>query len=295
MDTEKLRKYLRMAKYFPFERLFPWEEFLLTLWDCTYQKSGTPRWKTLFCMVGRGSGKDGFIAFDSFVSASPYNQIMHYDVDICANNEEQAKRPVFDIIEALENPKNEKLLSRFYYHTKEVCARNQNQEQHQRANQQSKGPGRDAFRKDHFQRGTCLSKLRQHQGFYYRTGKSCPPRVGFFTSNGDVSDGPLDDYLARGRRILFEGEADKGFLPFICCLESKEQVHNAENWTMANPSLCYLPHLWQETEEEYRDWCDHPEQNGDFLTKRMESERDLKSFPLQIMKKSSPRIRRFRI
>lgn len=79
----------------------------------------------------------------------------------------------------------------------------------------------------------------------------------------------MDDYLARGRRILFEGEADKGFLPFICCLESKEQVHHAENWTMANPSLCYLPHLWQETEEEYRDWCDHPEQNGDFLTKRM--------------------------
>ena len=92
VDTEKVQKYLRMAKYFPFERLFPWEEFLLTLWDCTYQKSGTPRWKTLFCMVGRGSGKDGFIAFDSFVSASPYNQIMHYDVDICANNEEQAKR-----------------------------------------------------------------------------------------------------------------------------------------------------------------------------------------------------------
>ena len=38
---------------------------------------------------------------------------------------------------------------------------------------------------------------------------------------------------------------------------------------MANPSLAYMPHLLQEIEDEYRDWCDHPEQNSDFLTKRM--------------------------
>ena len=38
---------------------------------------------------------------------------------------------------------------------------------------------------------------------------------------------------------------------------------------MANPSLFYLPHLRKEIEDEYREWVDHPEQNGDFLTKRM--------------------------
>ena len=92
--------------------------------------------------------------------------------------------------------------------------------------------------------------------------------MGFFTSNGDISDGPLDDYLARGRRILFEGEDDDGFLPFICCLEKKEQVHDPKNWAMANPSLPYLPDLYAEIQEEYREWKDHPEQNGDFLTKR---------------------------
>ena len=68
---------------------------------------------------------------------------------------------------------------------------------------------------------------------------------------------------------MFEGEEDNGFLPFICCLELKEQVHDPENWYMANPSLFYLPHLQQEIQDEYRDWCEHPEQNGDFLTKRM--------------------------
>ncbi len=78
-----------------------------------------------------------------------------------------------------------------------------------------------------------------------------------FTSNGEVNDGPLDDYLARGCRILFDGEADNGFLPFICCLEDKEQVHDSSNWYMANPSLYYLPHLYQEVSDEYRDWLEH--------------------------------------
>ena len=38
---------------------------------------------------------------------------------------------------------------------------------------------------------------------------------------------------------------------------------------MANPSLAYRPSLLQETEDEYQEWLEHPEQNGDFLTKRM--------------------------
>lgn len=38
---------------------------------------------------------------------------------------------------------------------------------------------------------------------------------------------------------------------------------------MSNPSLYYMPHLQQEIADEYRDWKDHPEQNGDFVTKRM--------------------------
>ena len=100
-------------------------------------------------------------------------------------------------------------------------------------------------------------------------GKVADARIGYFTSNGEVSDGPLDDKLAQARRILFEGEPDGGMLPFICCLQSRDQVHDPANWYMANPSLAYRSTLLQETEDEYKDWLEHPEQNGDFLTKRM--------------------------
>lgn len=269
VDEEQLRHYLSLAKYFPFKKLFPWQEFVIALWDCTYKPDGTPRWKTLFCMLGRGAGKDGTIAFDAFASVSPYNPVGHYDVDICANNEEQAMRPVLDIIETLETPGTETKLNKFYYHTKEVVQGRRNKGCIKGRTNNPKG--RDGMRSGK----TIFNEVHAYQNydnikvFITGQGKVAQPRVGIFTSNGEVNDGPLDDYLARGRRILFEGEPDNGFLPFICCLESKEQVHDPANWYMANPSLAYMPHLRQEIEDEYRDWCDHPEQNSDFLTKRM--------------------------
>lgn len=71
-------------------------------------------------MVGRGAGKDGYIAFDAACSISPYNPVSHYNVDICANNEEQAVTPVKDFTEVLESPKYQAKLNRHYYHTKEL-------------------------------------------------------------------------------------------------------------------------------------------------------------------------------
>lgn len=270
VDTEQLEKYLGLAKYFSFEKLFPWEEFLIALWDCTYWKSNNrPRWKIVFAMVGRGAGKDGFIAFDGACSISPYNPVKYYDVDVCANNEDQAKRPQLDLVDVLENPKWEKKLSRHYYHTKEVIQGRKNKGVMKGHTNNPKG--RDGLRSGK----VIFNEVHQYENydnikvFTTGQGKVAQPRRGYFTSNGDISDGPLDDYLARGRRILFEGEADNGFLPFICCLNDKAQVHHPENWQMANPSLPYLPELYAEVEDEYREWLEHPEQNGDFMTKRM--------------------------
>ena len=120
VDTERMRKYFRLARYFPYDRLFPWQTFALGLWMCTYRRDGSPRFKTLFAMLGRGGGKDGVIAISSAAFISPYNPVPHYNVDICANNEEQAVTPVKDIVEALENPTWEAKLSKYYYHTKEI-------------------------------------------------------------------------------------------------------------------------------------------------------------------------------
>ena len=268
VDRKQLDNYLGLQKYFQF-RLFPWEKFLMALWDCTYRPDGWPRWKTLFCMVGRGAGKDGLIAFDSACAISPYNPVGHYNVDICANNEDQATQPCRDLVEVLETPKHEVKLKKHFYHTKELIQGRKNKGVMKGRTNNPKG--RDGMRsgKIIFNEVHAYENYDNIKVFVTGLGKVDQPRIGYFTSNGDVSDGPLDDKLAQARRILFEGEDDGGMLPFICCLENREQVHDPDNWYMANPSLAYRPTLLQETADEYKEWLEHPEQNGDFLTKRM--------------------------
>ena len=268
VETGRLEKYLGLQKYFPFA-LFPWEKFLFTLWNCTYTAQGRPRWKTALVMVGRGAGKDGYIAFDSACSISPYNPVSHYNVDICAMNEDQATQPSRDLVEVLELPRYEAKLNKHYYHTKEIIQGRKNRGVMKGRTNNPKG--RDGMRsgKTIFNEVHAYENYDNIKVFITGLGKVADARIGYFTSNGEVSDGPLDDKLAQARRILFEGEPDGGMLPFICCLQSREQVHDPANWYMANPSLAYRPALLQETEDEYRDWLEHPEQNGDFLTKRM--------------------------
>lgn len=268
VDTDKLAHYLSLAKYFPYEELFPWEKFIEALWLCTYRADGFPRWKTCFCMVGRGAGKDGLIAHTSFCQVSPYNRVPRYDVDICANNEDQAMRPMKDVLEVLEGAK-EKKLNRFFFHTKELVQGRKNLGVIKGRTNNPKG-------KDGLRSGCVIfNEVHAYENYanitVFKTGlgKKAEPREGIFTSNGEVSDGPLDDYLERADRILFENEPDDGFLPFVCRLEAVEQVHEPENWTMANPSLPYLPTLRQEIEDEYRGWLQRPEENIAFIIKRM--------------------------
>lgn len=269
VDLKQLANYLKLEKYFPF-RLYPWEKFLTALWDCTYwDDSGLPRWDTVLCMVGRGAGKDGYLSYNSMCSVSPYCESPRYDVDICANLEEQATRPLKDLVEVLETPGQLDKLGKHFYHTKVIVQGMKNRGSVQGRTNNPKS--RDGMRTGK----AIFNEVHQYESYdnitVFRTGqgKVPHPRVGYFTSNGKVSDGPLDDLLAQGRRILFEGETDNGFLPFICCLRKKDEVDDPANWYMANPSLQYNPHLLKETENEYRDWLDHPERNPDFLTKRM--------------------------
>lgn len=267
-DEARFRKYLGLQKYWPFE-LFPWQKFQLALWLCSFEDEGFPRWDTLFDMIARGAGKDGEIAYSAMALTSPYNPVPDYDVDICANDEVQAVRPMKDLIRVLERPKQAAKLNRFFHHTKETVDGIANGGAvHGWAN---KAANRDGLRSGLI----VFNEVHQYQNydnisvFTSGLGKKKEPRTGVFTSNGKINDGPLDDWLNQGMRILFEGEADHGMLPFICRLEREEQVHEPSNWSMANPSWAYLPNLRRETEKEYRGWLTNPERHGDFLPKRM--------------------------
>lgn len=270
VDAEQFEKYMGLAKYFPYDQIFPWQKFVIGLHDCTYwDDTGMPRWSDLFCMLGRGAGKDGTIALESTALMSPYNGIHEYDVDICANNEEQAMRPVTDIINAFEQPSVTKKLRKFFYWTKEQirCIR---------TGAVMRGRTNSPKGKDGLRSGICIfNEIHQYKDyqninvFTTGLGKKKHPRRSYYTTNGDVREGPLDDLLETADGILRRGEPDNGLLPFICRLDSKEEVHNFENWAKANPSLPYLPNLMEETRKEYLEWKKNPRRLPAFMTKRM--------------------------
>lgn len=269
IDERQLENYLKLSKYLPFE-LFPWQKFVIALHDCTYWKSNKmPRWPDLFCEIGRGAGKDGTIAYEGFCLTSPYNGIQEYDVDICANNEEQAMRPVTDLIGFFEQPSFTKKLKKFFYWTKEkvICTKTKST---------IKGRTNSPKGKDGLRSGIVIfNEIHQYENydninvFTTGLGKKKHPRRSYYTTNGDKREGPLDDLLEESEDILRHGAPDNGLLPFICKLNKKEDVDDEDNWTEANPSLPYLPDLLLEIRKEYREWKKNPERLPAFMSKRM--------------------------
>jgi phage terminase large subunit-like protein len=269
-NDEQLEKYLGLSKYFPYEKIFEWEEFVLALHCCTYRtKDDMPRWPDLFMLVGRGAGKDGYIAYESFCLSSEHNGIKNYDVDICANNEDQAMRPLKDVIEALEQPHQIAKMRKFFYWNKEEAV-------NLKTKSIIKGRTNSPKGKDGLRSGIVIfNEIHQYQDyaninvFTTGLGKKKHPRRTYATTNGDVRDGPLDDKIKDSLEILEGDMPDNGMLPFICRLDDKEEVNDPTNWEKANPSLRYLPNLLEEVSKEYKDWKANPNQFTAFMTKRM--------------------------
>lgn len=270
INEEQADRYISLGRYFPFDEIFPWQDFIITLHDCTYwADSDMPRWPDLFCMTGRGSGKDGMIALEAVALSSQYNGVNHYDVDICANNEEQAIRPVCDVIEAFEQPAYVKKLRHYYHWTKEQVA---NLKTKAVINGRTNNPkGKDGLRSGI----VVFNEIHQYEDykninvFTTGLGKVAHPRRSYYTTQGDVREGPLDDLLETSEGILFGGDPDNGLLPFICRLDDKKEVDDESCWVKANPSLPYMPSLMTETRKEYREWKKNPNRLPAFMTKRM--------------------------
>lgn len=269
VDDNQLEQYIGLEKYFPYN-LYEWQKCLIGLHLCTYWKeTGQPRWSDLIVVGGRGMGKDGTIAFESVCVSSPYNGIEKYDVDICANNEEQAKRPVQDIIEAFEEAKNLKTINHFYYWTKEMVRSKKTKSVIKGRTNNPKG--RDGMRSGM----VVFNEVHQYQNYENITvfttglGKVAHPRRLYFTSQGDIRDGVLDDLIRQGEEVLYNGANDNGKLFFLYRLEDKKQVHDPSNWIMANPSIDNNLTLREEIKKEYQEWKDNPHHNASFMTKRM--------------------------
>ncbi len=266
INKEQLKQYLSFEQYFPF-KLFEWEKFVFALHNCVYKSNGQLRWKFLLLYAGRGVGKNGYLAFEDFCLLTPVNGVREYHIDIFATSEDQAKTSFMDIYNVLSE--NEKKMSKFFEWNKEVI--------------KNKKTGSELrFRTNNFKTkdGGRPGKVDHDEVHAYENsklidvsitglGKKKYPRRTVATTDGDVRDGPLDRYLKTAIEILEGKRKDNGMLPFICRLDSEEEVHQEKNWTKSNPSLIYLPDLLDEIRTEYEDYTEDPMSHLAFMTKRM--------------------------
>ena len=267
-DVIQINKYLSYQKYFPFE-LFEWEICCFVLFTCIFRTDGTPRWSDFFGYMGRGAGKNGFLSFLCFCLTTDTNNVSYYDVDICATSEDQAKTSFFEVYDILETPKYTKLFKKHFRWNKTAI-------QNIKTRSTIKFRTNNAKGKDGLRSGIVVfDEVHAYENwdninvFTTGLGKKPHPRRVYITTNGDVREGPLDELLSKSRKILKGEMPDNEFLPFLCQLDSDEEVHDKENWSKANPSLPYLPNLRKEIEKEYADFITDPVIHSAFMTKRM--------------------------
>lgn len=265
---EQFDEYMGYQKYFPFD-LFPWERFCFALHNCTYDAEGDPRWPDLLMLLGRGSGKNGYIAFEDFCLLTPTNGIPDYHIDICANSEEQAMTSFDEVTRVIENPEYALLmLANFDWTKTHITNRKTGSTMRYRtSNAKTKDGGQQG--KIDFDEIHAYENWDALNVFTTGLGKKDHPRITYATTDGDVRDGPLDQIKERARQILDGEIPDNGLLPFICKLDKEEEVHDPANWIKAVPSLPYRRTLRKTMQKEYANYLIDPVKNASFMVKRM--------------------------
>ena len=266
VDEEQLEKYLALQKYFSYQ-LFEWEKFCFALHNCTYSAPGVLRFPDLVIIVGRGAGKNGYLAFEDFALLTPVNGVKNYDIDICATSEDQATITFNDIYNVIDNNKTKMQKHFSWTKTRIVNLKTNSVLRYRTSNSSTKDGGRPG--KVDFDEKHAYENYKLIEVFVTGLGKKPLPRTTTTTTMGYVRDGPLDQEFARGLEVLNGDAPDNGTLYFICRLNDDKEVHDEQNWYKANPSLQYFPNLLRELRKEYENWKIDPNSNTAFMTKRM--------------------------
>ena len=268
LDENQAARYLGLQKHFPY-RLLLWEEFCFLLHNCVYRADGQLRWPRMAIVVGRGAGKNGYLAFEDFALLTPVNGIRNYDIDIFATSEAQARVTFDDIWDILEG--NNDYFSRYFTWTKEEIKNNATNSRltYNTSSAKTKDgarPGKVDFDELHaYENGKLVDVA------VTGLGKKKHPRRTIITTMGDVRGGPMDKLMERAEKVLSGDLADGGWLYFICRLDSDEEINDPDMWGKANPSLYdpNRPELLNEILEEYQEYREDPAGHAAFATKRM--------------------------
>lgn len=270
IDDEKIEKGLSLQKYFPF-RLIEWEVFLFALIVGVMFTDGDIVFNDIRVMVGRGSGKNGFISFLCFYFLSPYHGISGYNIDLMANAEKQAMTSFKDVYEAITDPVKEEyraVLKKNYHATKELITGKRTKSE-MRFNTSSKR-GKDS------KRTGCIIFDEKHEYTDVQNmntlksglGKVSHARTITITTDGHIRGAVLDQEKEQNRAILKEYNPLNRTLVFWCRIEDEKEWNQIDKLVKAIPSLNDFPSLKTTIQKEIIDMPYNIDYFPEFMAKR---------------------------
>lgn len=270
IDDEKIEKGLSLQKCFPY-KLIEWEVFLFALIAGVFFKDGDIVFNDIRIIVGRGSGKNGFISFLCFYFLSPYHGIRGYNIDLLANSEDQAKTSFNDVYEVVKNPENKenrKALNANYYATKELVTGIKT-ESKLRFNTSSKR-GKDSKRtgciifdeKHEYLDSTNINTLKSG------LGKVWHGRQITITTDGHIRGGVLDKEKEQNREILKQYNQLNRTLVFWCRIEEENEWNKIDLLVKAIPSLNDFKSLRSTIQKEINDMPFNMDYYQEYMAKR---------------------------
>ena len=253
------------ANFYP---LFPYQKFIYAF-VFLYEADGNPVFPQFVVIMGRGNGKDGFIMPLVSFLMTPMHGVMGYNVDICANSEDQANDS-FDVVYDALTEKG-KVKPRFkgkfsVTKTKIVNLATKSRLKYNTSNAKTKDGKKIG--------ALVLNEIHEYENndqinvFESAFGKIPRRREFIISTAGYVREGPYDTKVSNCIEILETGENPEQIFPFICRLSNENEIHDPENWHKANPSLEYMPNLQREIRLAYAAMLKDPGKKPEFLTKR---------------------------
>lgn len=269
-DDEMIENCIRFGEkwYFP---LVPFDRFLIAFVFLFYKDNDRVFYRKHLWLIARGAGKNGLISVITHFLTSPLHGIVEYNVSIVANSEEQAKTSFEETYNVIGRSGP---LKAMFSRTKEKITSKKTGGilKFRTSNGETKDGLRDgAVVFDEIHQYESNKDVRVHIS---GLGKKANPREFYIGTDGYVRDGFLDGLKELALKVL-KGEArPNAVFPFICKLDSEDEVNEPENWEKANPMLChprnkYAQGLYETILEEYESLEDDPSNREEFMTKRM--------------------------
>lgn len=267
-DDEMIQKFIRYSEknFFP---LAKYQKFITPFIFCYQKEDDEVFFDEILNSIARGGGKNGFMsARDSFF-ISPLYGVKNYDVTITANSEKQGKVSFKEVYEMVQ--KN-RLEHQFYLTKMAITNRVTNSIFSYRTNNpKTMDSARDGcleFDEIHQFEASDLVDI-QRSGL----GKIANPRTFYNGTNGHVREGFYDKMLERAQKIFTGENKNDRLFPFICKLDSIDEMDNPDMWSKANPMFeensSYSKRLFSTVMKEYEKLQDEPSGRREFVVKRM--------------------------